>query len=482
MQPTTCGDYRLPPISRIDRITAAIILAVSFAVFRLSAVHHLSDTGYEMFFTQQLLVNHRFHCDAGALPAMKSHQPGQVHQRNLDLPYQLVQRKERFYYFYPPANTILGVPFVAVANLAGISAIDQNGVYYVPAEVRIQESLAALLMAGLCVVIFFTSRLFLSFHWSLLVTAAAGLGTQIWSTASRLVWSHTWGILILGLVIWLILRAETQRKQIPSVLVASCLAWLYFVRPTFAISIAAVTIYVLIYHRASLLWFLATGAAWLAALVAFSQHQYGLLLPPYYHSYAHADPQSPTSFWYRLAGTLISPSRGLFVYVPVLLFIAYLLGRYHRTARTRLVVLALSIVVVHIIAISSFVGWHGGFCYGPRLITDVVPWFALLGMLALEARLRWRAENPARDSGLRLRSEWIFGLFLLLCSVTLNGIGATWGPASRWFLEPTNAQHDMKRFWDWRHPPFLGIPPASAIEDQNTEHPNARIQSPGPPK
>jgi len=145
----------------------------------------------------------------------------------------------------------------------------------------------------------------------------------------------------------------------------------------------------------------------------------------------------------------------------VLAFVAYLLLRYRRSARTRLVVLAVSVVIAHISLLSGFVGWSGGHCYGPRLSTDLVPWLALLSMLALEARLQWREQNRARDSTFQVRTEWSFALLLLLASVTLNGIGGISRDAWYWNAVPTDIDRDPKRLWDWRHPPFLGIPPDS---------------------
>jgi hypothetical protein len=285
-----------------------------------------------------------------------------------------------------------------------------------------QGGLAPLLMSALSVIIFFTSRLILSFRWSLLITAATAFGTQIWSTASRAVWSQTWGIFILGFVIWLVVRTEAKQAPLRPVLLAMCLSWLYFVRPTFSVSIVAIALYVLIYHRTIFLPFVLTGCIWLAAFIGYSEYHFGQCLPPYYQSYGFRF----ASFWEAFAGSLISPSRGLLIYVPVLAFVAYLSARYRRSWRPRLVVMAVSVVFVHLVLISGLSGWHGGHCYGPRLSTDLVPWLALLGMLAVEARLQWRDRNPAQDSVFRVRTEWSFAVLLLVCSVTLNGIGAIW--------------------------------------------------------
>jgi hypothetical protein len=445
--------------SKKDLIGAALIFLATFAVFRLSPIHKVFDSRYAMLFSQQLLWKHSFSLDSRTFPELQSRKAGQLHQRGIDLTYHLVQAGERFYAFFPPGTAILSMPYVALANAMGISAIDQNGIYDEDGETRIQAGLAALLMAGLSVIIFFTSRLILSFRWSLLMTAATAFGSQIWSTASRAMWVQTWGVFILGFVIWLILRTETKQARLHPVLLATCLSWLYFVRPTFISSIAAIALYVVIYHREHFLPFVMTGCTWLAAFIGYSEYHFGQLLPLYYQ----ADRlRFAISFWEAFPGNLISPSRGLFIYVPVLAFVAYLSVRYRRSWRPRLVVLAVAVVLVHLVLISVFVPWTGGHCYGPRLSTDLVPWFALLGMLAVQKRLQWRDKNPAQDSVFRVRTEWSFAVLLLACSVTLNGIGAISLDAWRWNVLPTNIDQNSSRVWDWRHPQFLGVPRDSA--------------------
>jgi hypothetical protein len=95
------------------------------------------------------------------------------------------------------------------------------------------------------------------------------------------------------------------------------MAWLYFVRPTFCIPIVGISAYLLFYHRRSLGAYIVTGCVWLAAFVAYSRYYFGVNLPNYYR----ADRLTFDSFWEALAGNLISPSRGLFIYVPVLVFV-----------------------------------------------------------------------------------------------------------------------------------------------------------------
>jgi hypothetical protein len=287
------------------------------------------------------------------------------------------------------------------------------------AKAKIEASLAALLMAGLASTIFLTARLLLPFWWSLLIAYDSGLATQIWSTASRALWSDTWGIFLLGLVLWMVVGVESKRYRLRPILLATLMSWLYFVRPTFCVPILAITIYVLLYQRSAFAKYALVGAVWLAAFIAFSHYHYGQLLPNYYQ----ADRLSFDNFWLALAGNLISPSRGLLIFVPILFFVAYLLLRYRsELPLPRLVLISLSVVVVHLVIVSGFVPWHGGHAYGPRYSTGIVPWFALLGILAVKSRLMWHEKHAVNDSSALWRLEWSFGAILLLCSVTLNAM------------------------------------------------------------
>lgn len=437
-----------------ERTVAAVIFLTSFLVFLLARVHPVSDSRYAMLFSQQLLWNHSFSVEPRAIPELQPPGSGApASEPATNNPYQVIRVGERVYHWYPPGVAILSMPFVALANAFGVSAIDQNGIHDQRAENHIQRVLAPLLMAGLSVIIFFTSRLIIPFGWSVLVAVAAAFGTQVLSTASRVVWSQTWGILILGFVIWLIIRSEVTKARLRPVLLATCLSCLYFVRPTFGVAIVAITIYVLFYQRRIFLAFVLTGCIWLGAFIGYSHYLFREPLPAYYHSF----------HWHLhlfrdgFPANLVSPSRGLFIFVPVLGFVIYLFMRYRPWCKPRLVVMAATVAFVHLVLISGAHGWHGGHCYGPRLSTDLVPWFALLGMLAIKTRLEWRERNPQRDSLFRRRTEWSVALVLLLCSVVLNGIGATRYDTWWWNALPTNIDKDLNRVWDWRHPQFLGL-------------------------
>jgi hypothetical protein len=224
------------------------------------------------------------------------------------------------------------------------------------------------------------------------------------------------------------------------------------VKPTYSIPIVGVSSYIAIAHRARFPAYLGSGAFWAAGFLAYSWSHFGVPLPHYYQMGSQL---TATLLGRGLLVNLISPSRGLLVFVPIIVFIVYLLVRYARDVPLRgLVVLSAGIVVAHILTVSGFPVWWAGFSYGPRFSTAVVPWFALLAITAVKAR----ELAAVRPGATRLRGrmpELIVGGILLAVSTTMNGVGANSRKTARWNAVPVSVDEQPERVLDWRHPQFL---------------------------
>ena len=437
--------------NKLDARVSTIIFVFVLFVFLISPVLQLADSNYSMLLSQSILHHRSFTLDNYMLPRLTPTQQ-LFYVSNGDL-YQLELIDNHIYYFWPPGSSILSIPFVALMNAFGISASNPDGSYNPKREIRIQAVLAALLMALLACIFYFTSRLILPWEWSALLALSGALGTQLWSTASRALWSETWGIFLLGFVLFMLVAQEIGRYSIRPALLASLLAWTYFVRPTFCVPIIAITIYILLYYRRLFATYAAVGAAWLAVFVIYSWYHFHQLLPNYYFVYQHFRTDTLSI---AFLGNIISPSRGLLVFVPILFFIAYLLMRYWaHLPLPRLVVLSLIIVVSHLVIVSSHSPWYGGHSYGPRYSTGIVPWLYLIAVLAVQG---WRKSNEGqalKRPVFRRRVEGFLGGVLLLLSVTINALGATSQATSLWNIKPVNVDQQPERVWDWRHPQFL---------------------------
>src|SRR5690349_12501675 len=125
MPPGYGHDYDSGMAWNRDRLATAFIFLSVFLVFRISPMHAIGDSGFEMMFSQNLLWHHSFSLDGSAFPTLRASEPGQIHGDGKK-PYQLYQQGERFYYLYPNGSVILSLPYVALANLTGISAFDSE--------------------------------------------------------------------------------------------------------------------------------------------------------------------------------------------------------------------------------------------------------------------------------------------------------------------------------------------------------------------
>jgi hypothetical protein len=314
------------PTSRLcDALVAAAIFCACLALFIHSPVSYVGDSKYTLLLTQTLLSKHSFMLDDYAGPPGNL-APSDEHPLS-QRPYQVeTSRDGHVYYYLPPGGSVLAAPFLFIGDLLGNGVLRKDGTYDLFREEKDQLFIAALLMAALAVIFYCTSRLVLPPAWSATIALGGALGTQIWSTSTRSLCSQTWACLLLGYAVYLLFAHETGSRRLRPAWLATVLSWAYFVRPTSSIAIIGITIYLLLFHRRTVLSYAVTGAAWGAGFVLYSLYHFGTILPAYYA----ASRLQPETFWQALAGNLISPGRGILIYVPVTLFVVYLVVRFWR--------------------------------------------------------------------------------------------------------------------------------------------------------
>lgn len=148
------------------------------------------------------------------------------------------------------------------------------------------------------------------------------------------------------------------------------------------------------------------------------------------------------SFLAGLIGVLISPSRGLFIYSPVFIFV--LLGIYMRFRQGQIFSepifdVSLGFVVLHILLISRWFSWYGGYCYGPRMLTDIVPCLVILLIPGLS---------------FIFRLPWLKTLFAVTfaLSIAVQTVGVFCYEISQesWDGSPISVEADKSRLWDWK--------------------------------
>jgi hypothetical protein len=303
------------------------------------------------------------------------------------------------------------------------------------------ERMAASTFVALTTGLLFAIALrFLAWPGALAVALTFAFGTSAWSTASRALWQHGPSMLLLTISLWLLLKARERPGAIQYLSIPLALA--YIVRPTNQIAIAVLTIYVFIYYRRLFVRYLAGAIPFALFFLAYNLSVYGRPLSTYYST---SPPPVELALHSLLpfAGNLISPSRGLLVFSPVLIFsIAGMIVAIRRRWLYPMHYFLIAIVVLHWMAISLFSAfWWGGHSYGPRLFSDMLPLFAFFLIPAFPLRIR--------------SATAIAFVALLIPSVLIHYRGATTFKVHLWNVEPENIDDAPARVWNWKDPQFL---------------------------
>lgn len=409
-------------------VAGALVFLLLLALFHRSPVRQRGDSRYSLLLSESLLVHGSFALDR--------------YFRDGELPYQVERANGRVYYLFPPGSSVLSAPLVALLRVLGETAIAPDGGYDDEGEAALERRVAALLGAAFALCAFLLARLLLPAGWSAAIALSLALGTQVWSTVTRAHWSHGWFVALGSLAAYELLAAERRGRSPRGLWLGSLLAWSWLTRPTAAVPLLGVALWLACRHRRSLPAFLAACAVWMAFFLAWSWSLYQKLLPAYFQPGRLGSGR----FFEAVAGNLVSPARGVLLFSPLVLFVAYLAVRYRQGLPHRsLAVLAGGVFAVHLLAISSYAHWWGGYSYGPRLMTDALPWIALLAALGAEA---WRRAGPSRLEG-------IVGAVLVALSILWNGAGAWSQEANRWNERPVSVDDRPQRVWDWRDPQLL---------------------------
>jgi hypothetical protein len=152
-------------------------------------------------------------------------------------------------------------------------------------------------------------------------------------------------------------------------------------------------------------------------------------------------------------GLLVSPSRGLLIYSPIVLLAVSGAWRAFRvrlpSGHERLMRSAVCSFVIAYLAYSKYLLWWAGHAYGPRYLTDVMPFAGLL--MALGSEVPQPAGTFQRSTWTQRRAAlgWVV---LLGYSVGVQLVGAFCWPSAR---EGAIDLAYYRSLWDWRQPQIV---------------------------
>jgi len=369
---------------------------------------------------------------------------GSIHLETLGVPdlegrleYRGFVRNGHTYYVYPLGTAIVAAPFVAVADALGADLAQHD------TEVRLQHGIATVAAVVLVALLLRLARRLLPFWPALTCTAAFWAGTSLSSTGGTALWSHIVAVIVVVAAIDEVVAAELEGRPVAWLPIGALLFFGYLTRPTVALPAALTLAWAAQRDRAGAMKSAGVVALLMLAFVAFSWREFGEVLPPYYRLGLDAGAFSAEA----LAGLLVSPSRGLLAFSPVLLaaWAARPLARREWPLASGWWLLGLAWPLLLVLALSRWTMWWGGGCYGPRLLTDVLP-----GLFLLTLRT-WPVRFPHG-------ATWL-GVAVLVSAAAgsayvhvVQGLYNPW--TLRWNGEPSVDTEPWAR-WTWQFPQFL---------------------------
>jgi hypothetical protein len=294
-------------------------------------------------------------------------------------------------------------------------------------------------------------------HGPYLIAFVFAFGTSAWSTASRALWQHGPSMMLLSAGLYCLLKARD--RALPLLWLGPILAFAYIVRPTNSISFALLMgVAFLKYRRSRTYWYsVLLSLAVLSCFAALNLYVYDALIPPYYRSSRLI---FGSTFAEALAGNLISPNRGLFIFTPVFLlsFYGIFLKVKRRTFKSHDAAFML-ILVLHWIVISAFPHWWGGYSIGPRFFTDMVPYFIYFLIPVVE--------DMGRLTERRRIVITIVFMCMLAISIYAHYRGANSWRVPAWNVTPESVDKNPSRVWDWGDIQFLRRRANALQQDEN---------------
>ena len=375
-----------------------------------------------------------------------------LHEGNLELSeyneliqdrssYGIVRYRGLPYNLFPFGTSLITLPLVVLGEFL-FHNTDQITHFFAIAAFT-AKVLAALSAAFLFVTVL---RLTDSLPLSLFLSIVFAFATSHFSLHAGGLWSHNTSLLLITMALCILVGPEQHLY-----LAAAPLAFAFIARPTVAVHIVFITIYVFLFHRRHFFRFACVGGLIGLLFMLFSYHVFGRLIPPYYG----AGRLDFRHFGEALAGNLVSPNRGLFVFTP--LFLGSVYGMYWsfktKTVDARFYRLLSLMAVFHWVLISTFRHWWAGATIGPRFFGDNL---SVLTLLLI----------PAVNQVRQRRLLYPVAAFALLWSLWVQIHAVTSSQVYRWNFTPVKLGVDPSRIWDWKDMQILRTAlPESAIKN-----------------
>jgi hypothetical protein len=434
MTQETESPRRAPDARKTRAASPLLVFLLLFVIYNVNfRLVRTADTAPARVMPFCLLVNHTIYLDRWIDPIIAS-------SNKLNGTYYLAKSRGHWMSAYPIIMPLAITPLYAVPAwlVARQNPPLSPGDIILSTLVDTMEKLCASLIAALsAVVLYLAVRKIAPARLSLLITLVYGLASSTWSISSQGLWRHGFTQLCFAGLLWGLFRGNSGRACWCGLALAGAAAN--------NISDVIVVLPFLIYFagqgRREFARFFAPLSILGSLVLAYNLYFFGRVLGGY-PSLVQQTPEGLTLFkaapyGEAAAGLLISPSRGLLIYVPWVVCALWGMARAWKESTLPggryLIAGMIGVYVEH----SALGTWWGGWCYGPRYLSDLLPFLALF-LVPVWAHIRSR----------KLLRAAVVAAFIV--AVWIQIIGAFNYPGGNWDGFPGAIDQHPQRLWDWK--------------------------------
>ena len=279
------------------------------------------------------------------------------------VPYYLAYRAGHYVSTYGAGAALVALPVYAIPIFTGLPPTAQAAAY-------LEKLSATPATAASMLLLFWALQALVRTRWALCIALVYAFGTSSLSISSQALWQHTPGQLFVALMLYWLVRGLQEERFLGYTGFAMAAA--VAVRSTNLVLVGPAALWIMITRRGQALRFILFALPVLAARAAVeligweARAETSVTTVPLSAFFAQ------TALPEGLAGVLVSPSRGLFVYSPVLIFSVAGMVLAWRRGPVLLRPLMLGVLLT-VLTVAKWFGWWGGHSYGPRLLADVAP-------------------------------------------------------------------------------------------------------------
>jgi hypothetical protein len=315
-------------------------------------------------------------------------------------PYWYHRVGERIVSAYPVLPGLLNTPVFFAADRAGVDlAARRERLSLISSSILSALSVLFLYLA--------LTRICARRGTAFFLAMVYAFGTCVWSVASRGMWQHGPSLLCLTAALALLLREDPREAAWSGLFLGLAVVN----RPPNAALVAPLVLFVLLRRKGARGLFLALAAVPFVLHAAYARAYLG---SPFASGYWIAYPEISNfrgNPLVGLPGLLVSPSRGLFVFSPILLFAVAGAAIALRDRRRWPIAPYLAAGTGLLVLLYSFwFSWWGGHTFGYRYLIEALPGLMVFLAIAWEERI---ARSRALAAAFALCLAWSVGVQVL---------------------------------------------------------------------